>query len=206
MIVRRVCRAWKEHGPIGLMRHVVRRVIPVHVSLVYRKTERSSVCAVPGLLTERYEARSAVDPNIISKLQMTRRPELIRELDKLFARGCELWLGVIEGEIVAICWSHSHKKRTDYFVALDEDDAMILSCFVFPQYRGRGIYPTMLETIVRTLKGNDQVSNVYIDCKSWNVPSIRGIQKAGFDFIGSAVRIVLCGRVWILQNRCRTTQ
>ncbi len=206
MIVRRVFRAWKERGPIGLMRHVVRRVIPVHVSMVYRKTERSSVCAVPGLLTERYGARSTVGPNIISKLQMTRGPELIRELDKLFARGCDLWLGWIEGEIAGICWSRGCKNRTDYFVALDEDDATILSCFVFPQYRGRGIYPTMLETIVRTLRDHNQVSNVYIDCKSWNVPSIRGIQKAGFALIGSAVRMILCGRVWILWNRCRTTQ
>jgi len=206
MIVRRVCRVWKERGPIGLMRHVLRGVIPVHVSLVYRKTERSSLCAVSGLLTERYGARSAVGPNIISKLQTTRGPELVRELDKLFASGCELWLGWIEGEIAGICWSRGHKNRTDYFVPLGESDATILSCFVFPQYRGRGIYPTMLETIVRTLMDNDQVSNVYIDSKSWNVPSIRGIEKAGFDFIGRAIRMVLWGRVWILRNRCRTTE
>ena len=206
MLVHRVCRAWKEHGPIGLMRNVVRRVIPFHVSLVYRKTERSSVCAVPGLLTERYGVRSAVGPDIINKLQMTRGPELIREFDKLFARGCELWLGWIEGEIAGICWSRGRKNRTDWFVPLQEDDATLVSAFVFPQYRGRGIYPTMMETIVRTLMDHDQVSNVYADCKSWNAPSIRGLQKAGFSLIGNAVRMVLCGRVWIFRNRGKTTE
>lgn len=90
MLVRRVCRAWKEHGPIGFMRHAIRRLMPVHVSLVYRKTERSSVCAVPRLLIERYGALSAVGPDIISKWKMARGPGLIREFDKLFARGCEL--------------------------------------------------------------------------------------------------------------------
>ena len=203
MIVRRVCRAWKERGPIGLIRHVVRRVIPVHISLVYRKSDRSNSCAVQGLLIERYPSRSGVDLEIINTLRMSRGNGMIREMDKLFSRGCELWIGRLEDKIAGICWSCSHKKRTEYFVALDEDDATILSCFVFPQYRGRGIFPAMLQAMVRALMVEDHAHRVYIDCKSWNAPSIRGIQKAGFNFIGSAVRMVLCGRVWILRNQCR---
>ena len=206
MFIARVRRAWKERGTIGLMRHVVGRMLPVHVSLVYKKTEASSVCGVPCLLVARYGERSAVGADVISKLKMMRGCGLIREVDKLFARGCELWLGWIEGEIAGVCWSCSRKSRMDYFVPLREDDATILSCFVFPQYRGRGIYPSMLETIVRTLMNDDQVSKVYIDCKSWNRPSIRGIQKAGFVRIGSALRMALGGHVRILWNDCRGEQ
>lgn len=202
MPFQRVVRAWKERGTTGLIRHIVKRTIPVHKSLVYTKKEKSAFCTVPGLAIERFRLRSDIKPEIIDMLRTSRGNREIREVDKLFARGCELWLGSIKEEIAGFCWSQGNKVRDDYFIHLDKEDATILSCFVLPKYRGRSIYPTMLETIVTTLMNDDKVSNVYIDCKSWNIPSICGIQKAGFSFLGSAVRMILCGHVWILWNRC----
>ncbi len=206
MIIRRFRRLWKEHGKVGMIRQIVRRVCPVHVSLVYRKTDVSDFCKIHGLSVVRYPLRSTVDVETIKEIEAAWDYRLVQEIEKLFSKDCELWLGRFEGRIVGICWSRSGQNRTDYFVGLEETDATILSCFVFPAFRGRGIFPAMLQTMVNMLMDHDQVSNVYIDCKSWNVPSIRGIQKAGFALIGSAVRMVLCGRVWILWNRCRTTQ
>ncbi|MBN1764018.1 MAG: GNAT family N-acetyltransferase [Sedimentisphaerales bacterium] len=136
-------------------------------------------------------------------LKMTRGDEMVREVNKLFSRGCELWMGQLDGKLAGICWSCSRKKRSDYFVPLEESDATILSCFVLPVFRGRKIYPSMLETMVNTLLSRDQICNVYIDCKSWNTASIRGIQKAGFIPVGKAVRMVLFEHVWILWNRCK---
>lgn len=202
MIIRRFRRLWKEHGTIGLIRRIVRHKFPIHISLVYLKTDRSNSCAVPGLLIERYPLRSGVDLEIIDTLRMSRGNGMIREMDKLFSRSCELWIGRLEGKIAGICWSRCNKRRTDYFVGLEETDATILSCLVFPAFRGRGIFPAMLQTMVKTLMDEDQVRRVFIDCKSWNQPSRRGIQKAGFVPVGSAVRMVLFEHVHILWNRC----
>lgn len=128
---------------------------------------------------------------------------MIRQMDKLFSKGCELWLGQLEGKTAGICWSNRQGRRDDYFVRLEETDATILSCFVFPTFRGKGIYPTMLEEMVNMLMRQDQICKVYVDCKSWNTASSRGIQKAGFVSIGKAIRIVLFGHVWILWNQCK---
>jgi hypothetical protein len=202
MIMRRFSRAWKEHGSMGLIRHVFRNKFPLHICLVYRKTYRSNSYTVPGLLIERYSSRSAVGLEIIDTLRMPGGVEMSRGVDKLFSQGCELWLGRLEGKTAGICWSRMHKRRSDYFIPLEETDATILSCDVFPAFRGQGIFPAMLQTMVNTLMDHDQICQVYIDCKSWNTASIRGIQKAGFVSIGKAVRMVLFDRVWILWNHC----
>jgi ribosomal protein S18 acetylase RimI-like enzyme len=203
MMIQRFCRAWKEHGTAGLIKHLFRNKFPIHICLVYRKTESSNSCTMPGLLIERFPSRSVVGLEVIESLRMAKGDGMIREVDKLFSKGCELWVGLMDGQIAGICWSRSHERGRDHFVPLEETDAVILSCFVFPAFRGRGVYPAMLEAMVNTLMNQDQVRKVYIDCKSWNVPSIRGIKKAGFVFIGKAARIVLCEHVWILWNQCK---
>ncbi len=203
MNIRRILRARQEHGTIGLIRHVFRHKFPVHVSVAYIKNSDSNICTVPGLRVDRYSSKTDVDEGIFNELRAIRGEEMVREVDKLFSKGCELWIGRLEGKLAGICWSRRGKKRSDYFVPLGESDATILSCFVFPDFRGRKIYPTMLETMVNVMLSQDQTGNVYIDCKSWNTASIRGIQKAGFISIGKAVRMVLFNRVWILWNRCK---
>jgi RimJ/RimL family protein N-acetyltransferase len=173
--------------------------------MVYRKNDRSNSKTVRGLSIKRYPERSVVDLEIIDTLKTTRDGGLMREIDKLFAKGYELWVGRLDGEMAGICWSRSGRNRTDYFVPLVETDATIMSCFVYPELRGRGIYPAMLQTMVNVLMDRDRICDVYIDCKSWNSSSIRGIRKAGFVPIGKAVRMVLFEHVWILWNRCKKT-
>ncbi len=129
---------------------------------------------------------------------------MIREFERLFADGCELWLGWIGTEIVGVCWSRRGTRRTDYFVQITEEDANILSCFVFPSFRGKGVYPAMLQTMAATLMTQDHVKTVYIDCKSWNHPSVSGILKAGFVRLGTGVRIHVGRRHWVVFNSCRT--
>lgn len=203
MILQRLYTAWRTHGSIGLVRHLYRHKCPLHRSLVFKKNCRSSTCSVPGLTVKRYHVRDQIDTNLLDVIAELKDGRILREANKLFLKKCELWLGQIEGRVVGLCWSRSQQQRTDYFVPLYDTDATILSCFVFPQYRGKGIYPTMLETMVNTMMTHDHIQTVYIDCKSWNTPSVRGIEKAGFIFVGQALRFVLFGKTKILRNRCQ---
>jgi hypothetical protein len=203
MMFQRFRIAWETHGSIGLIRHLFRHKLPIHISLVFQKNEPSDSCSVPGLIVERYPTRDSVDPVLLDTLARGRDGRIVRQVDSQFLKGCELWLGRIEGAVEGVCWSRSHTLRSDYFVPLKETDANILSCFVFPECRGKGIYPAMLETMVSLLFAQDQIRNVYIDCKSWNIASIHGIQKAGFILIGKAVRMVLFGKAWIIWSQCK---
>lgn len=73
--------------------------------------------------------------------------------------------------------------EVDLFVQRkDENAAYVLYDFeTKSQYRGKGYYPLLLRRMMLDF-GNDNPYLIY--AKKNNVASIRGIQKAGFQFIG----------------------
>lgn len=206
-VIHRLRRGMKEHGVLGFMVHLCRQRAPIYRSIVFKKD--ISECTgrrANGLTVIRYADRSSVGEEILRYIRDHGRGEMVGEFERLFALGCELWLGWMGTEIAGFCWSRKGVRRQDYFVPLSKDDANILSCFVFPCFRGRGIYPTMLQTMVTVLITQDHVGAVYIDCKSWNHPSIRGIANAGFSRLGTALRIDVMGCHWTMCNSCQDAQ
>jgi len=194
-MIRRFRRVIREHGVCGGLIHLARQLFPVHIALVFKMDTPIVTVAAPQISIIRYSHLFDVDSETLQAFAEARGMKLIREFERLFRIGAQLWIGFCSKEAAGICWSRSGLTRSDYFVPLETDDANILSCFVFPQFRGRGIYPTMLKHIASTLKDHNGIRRVFIDCKSWNYPSIRGIEKAGFHIIGRAVCIALFGRV-----------
>lgn len=64
------------------------------------------------------------------------------------------------------------------FPFMDRDDLEIGPCYTYPAFRGKGIYPKVLSEICRR-RGND-TSSFYMIVDETNLPSIKGIEKAGF--------------------------
>ncbi len=58
---------------------------------------------------------------------------------------------------------------------------LIGDCYTNNKYRGKGIYPTVIR---RVLKQFIPKNNVYMLVSPENIPSIRGIEKAGLQLIG----------------------
>ncbi|MCX5636631.1 MAG: GNAT family protein [Planctomycetota bacterium] len=195
MVTRRFRRVIKEHGVCGGLVHLAHQFSPVHISLVFKMDTPVAAAAIPKITIVRYSRLLDIGSERLQTLAEARGMGLVREFEQLFRIGAQLWMGFCDKEIAGICWSRSGLTRSDYFVPLEANDANILSCFVFPQFRGQGIYPTMLNHIASTLKDHNGIRRVFIDCKSWNYPSIRGIEKAGFHIIGRAVCIALFNRV-----------
>lgn len=69
------------------------------------------------------------------------------------------------------------------FPFMDRDDLEIGPCYTYPAFRGKGIYPKVLSEICRR-RGND-TSSFYMIVDETNLPSIKGIEKAGFVRCGS---------------------
>ena len=61
-----------------------------------------------------------------------------------------------------------------------QDSIHIGPCWTNPLYRGNGFYPSLLKLIIF----KTAFSRYYIFCNQENIASIRGIEKAGFHFIG----------------------
>lgn len=75
--------------------------------------------------------------------------------------------------VVPKCFKFSFMNKNDYIIG---------PCYTNPDYRGLGIYPNVLRYI--TSKTGNCNTIFYMSVDESNLPSIKGIEKAGFDLVG----------------------
>ena len=71
-------------------------------------------------------------------------------------------------------------KRLHFLGIIDKQGPTIGNCFTHDDYRGQGIYPAMLNLITNKLLVEEQIPEVFVIVDVHNIPSIKGIEKAGF--------------------------
>ena len=81
-----------------------------------------------------------------------------------------------------ISWIYGYEQR-NRLLRLGEREAEIKFCLTMPAYRRRGIYSSVIGSIVKYL-GGEGVIRVFMCVHRDNHPSIRGIEKAGFERAG----------------------
>lgn len=95
------------------------------------------------------------------------------------------------GEIGHISWIY-YKGVPNRLIKLSENEAEIKYSLTLEPYRGMGLYPMTLVESQKYLKGKG-FKRVFICVDKDNIPSIRGIEKAGFNIIGKIKLIKLLG-------------
>lgn len=99
----------------------------------------------------------------------------------------DFYIAEADESIEHISWVYyaGHPNR---LLKLGANDVEIKYCLTLPQYRGRGIYPVVLKEIVKNLS-QFNIFNTFICVKKNNISSIKGIEKAGFEFL-KKIRLV----------------
>lgn len=105
----------------------------------------------------------------------------------LWRDGAQFWIGRWQGQAATIAVSRRSQQVRAFFFPLQDGQALISHCGTVPCLRGRGLYPAMLTQIIREL-AVEGVAYVVIHCADWNVPSRRGIERAGFNPIGTGLQ------------------
>lgn len=101
----------------------------------------------------------------------------------VFRIGAQLWMDFCGKEVAGICWSRSGLTCPDYFVPLETDDADILRCFVFPQFRGRGIYQTMLKHFASNWEITMEFAGFLLAANLGTTPRFGGLRKPDFTLL-----------------------
>jgi GNAT superfamily N-acetyltransferase len=107
------------------------------------------------------------------------------EIDKRVYRGHQPYLATIHGEPAAYGWSAWKRAEIGELgidFALPEGNHYLWDFVTLPLYRGRGIYPHMLQGIIKAELG--QTERFWIGHDTENIASARGIEKAGLPVIG----------------------
>ncbi|OCA88919.1 N-acetyltransferase [Pseudobacillus wudalianchiensis] len=98
------------------------------------------------------------------------------------------WVVVEEGSLINL---HPLVKRK-----LDRNAVYIHYCETAPAARGKGVYPYVISTIAKDF----QNKTVLICVNNKNIPSIKGVKKAGFKPVESVTVIALLGIVIRMQK------
>jgi GNAT superfamily N-acetyltransferase len=131
--------------------------------------------ALPG-----FAARPETDRVLIR--QVTGQPA--PTVEARLGSGNDLFVATLDGKPVGYGWL-AHRcggiDELDFSFGLPAGDAYLWDFATLPNWRGLGVYPHLLQAIVRHASG---VERFWIGYEARNLASARGIQKAGFRVIG----------------------
>jgi hypothetical protein len=106
--------------------------------------------------------------------------EYIDEINSRLGRSWALFLADSDKEVAAGGWVLTHETEfVSKVVPLLGSDVSIIDCFTFHQFRGRNLYAFLLASVVEHYQ-REGCLRAFGYVRMTNVPSIRGLDKAGF--------------------------
>lgn len=191
---KRLAESLREHGWIGtilqlkgrLAWHTLRltRRVLFHRNYVYQYDANSSVPTRPeGLVIARYTEYSDIPTAVVHSLVRFRGDRHPATIGEELSDGAVLWVASHSGEVVASQFTRTGEHFVEWFVSLEDHDLVVFGSGTSPAARGQGIMPYMMYDHVRQeLRGEGRA---FVDCRIWNKPAIRCIEKAGFRRIAT---------------------
>jgi GNAT superfamily N-acetyltransferase len=99
----------------------------------------------------------------------------------------------LNGELANIAWTSEGYLEIEAGVVVRERDCVgIFDCFTMPSHRGKGIYTDTLIRLTGEIHSKGATALIAVDPD--NIPSIRGIEKAGFRPLYRLERVCRFGR------------
>ncbi len=108
----------------------------------------------------------------------------VREVLQRIQRNNRPYIGIVNAEPVAYGWSAAGPAEIDTVLRFDvpEGERYLWDFVTLPKWRRMGIYPALLQEIVR--RESHAVSRFWVGHDAGNTSSQRGILKAGFHPAG----------------------
>ena len=126
------------------------------------------------------------------------------EILKRFETGRRCYAARVDGRLAGYGWVSFDDEligELNLRLRLLPGEAYIWNCAILPNYRRKQLYSALLLFIVGELK-KAQVSRAWIGADLENIPSQRGIARAGFTYVADLfiARVLTLRQVW-LQGR-----
>jgi ribosomal protein S18 acetylase RimI-like enzyme len=139
----------------------------------------------PGIVIERIGSWAAAGP-WLDMIRTRRSEHHVDLMQRELADHGVMWMALADGKPAGFLWSRKGKFVPRWFVALGEDDLQFFAASTFPEFRGRGVAPTLMRYIMQQeMNGR---GTAYVDCAQWNKPAARFFEKAGFTRIATMKR------------------
>jgi hypothetical protein len=200
---------YNKHGiisiiPIAFTRLFHRVFCNGEVMFVADLNELTDIDYMPpsSITVERYDRENDIPENDKNRLEQLKGGSKILHhfLDCFFQRGAIFWLAKLNGEIAGYHWSLVGGFDGGYGFPMTSKDAVLLSSEVFSEFRGKGVNPAMIQSILNHLKKTG-LSRAIISCKVWNTANLRSIPKTPFKRLATFREIKLGKRHLIVWHK-----
>ena len=130
--------------------------------------------------------------NQVSSLQWKEIGEIQGKLSVLYLKfkygssNTSILLGYNKGKLAHIQWIVPNRKLKKRYRFLKDGSFSIISCLTPPEFRGNKIYPSLIQELL--VSDMFQTKLFWIWTSLDNLPSIRGIEKAGGELAGAFIQ------------------
>lgn len=198
----------KKYGIVGFIKKALRRICSFVFS--YRPVYIYGISSLPSHNLEPrcpLEIRKGTEQDTDLVLELMnhikhnaylnpiRKRALLHRLKARFDGGNEPFLAFGEGTLAHVSWLfHPPKvKETLLEAHIGNDQRLIGVCLTVPEFRGKNIYPVVLQHILRNVFAQG-IKTVFITTSPSNIASIRGIEKVGFRRLKKVRGFILFGK------------
>jgi ribosomal protein S18 acetylase RimI-like enzyme len=147
-----------------------------------------------SLKVERHTNPTDLSPRDLDEITSFWNPQQARRnLKERFELGASLWMIKLEEKLAGYGWTlQGHTVEPHYF-RLGPDDIHLFDFHVFPQYRGRGVNPLLVSSILCSLAAEGQ-GRAFIEAAEWNQAQLASLGRTPFRRLGWARKYTILRR------------
>jgi ribosomal protein S18 acetylase RimI-like enzyme len=155
---------------------------------------------------ERHRNQTDLSPRDLQEITSFWNPDLARRIVKeRFGLGASLWLIKLEDNLAGYGWTLQGSTVEPHYFRLGSDDIHLFDFHVFPQYRGRGVNPFLVNYILRSLAAECQ-SRAFIEAGEWNQAQLASLRRTPFRRLGSARKLTLLRHTMVFWDKNETVR
>jgi ribosomal protein S18 acetylase RimI-like enzyme len=145
--------------------------------------------ARPSLVkVERKKSYAELNPLDLHEMIAFWNPKLAQQrIEERFCQGAVLWLIKSEERLAGYGWTLRGGTVESHYFPLSQDDVHFFDFHVFPQYRGRGINPLLVNHILRSLAADGR-RRAFIEAAEWNQRQLSSLGRTPFRCFGRAMK------------------
>lgn len=114
-----------------------------------------------------------------------------------FGQNRRCWLGELDGQPACLMWWLNHTESEHFFYDVPEGAEILFQTVIFPEFRGRRLYYSLLSDLMRARMSNG-IEAFYGSCHEYNTTPARNLSRLGFKYIGAVRESRLTGhRRWL---------
>jgi ribosomal protein S18 acetylase RimI-like enzyme len=154
-----------------------------------------------SLRVERLRNYAELNPQDLKEMTSFWNPkEAHRNIRERFDRGASLWLIKSADKLAGYGWTLQGGTIEPHFFPLAQGDVHLFDFHVFPQYRGQGINPFLVNHILRGMTG-ECGGRAFIEAAEWNEAQLSSLRKTPFRRMGRARKSTIFHRTIVCWPR-----